>query len=177
MARAPRNRQMPSTPQPGRQDAPPPATASPPPTTQRPPRAPRPAVASASRSSQGSAPTAEPEYLVAGTDCLAGHPPGQPVAVGRTGTVRTKRQARLGFGLVAWCVGGMAVLAVAGIVDARWATFGIQVGVIWLAFAALLVRRAGHRGRCWRTHSWRQAWGGLAPGSGPPRARRSRRAT
>ena len=59
----------------------------------------------------------------------------------------------------------MAFLAAAGITSWTWSHLGAQVAVLWLAFAAFVVRRAGHRKRCWRTRTWRHAWGGLAPGS------------
>jgi hypothetical protein len=108
----------------------------------------------------------EPEYLIAGTKCLSGHVRGQELDAGRLGTVPSRKRARIGFGLMLWCVAGLAFLSVGGITDLRWASFAAQVAVLWLVFAAFVVRTAGHRKRCWRTRTWRHAWGGLAPGSG-----------
>ena len=108
----------------------------------------------------------EPEYLITGTGCSAGHVRGLELDAGRLGTVPSRGRARIGFGLVLWCVAGMALLAAAGITSWTWSTLGAQVAVLWLAFAAFVVRTAGHRKRCWRTRTWRHAWGGLAPGTG-----------
>lgn len=107
----------------------------------------------------------EPQHVLAGTGCTAGHERGHELDAGRLGTLPSRKRARVGFGLVLWCVGGMALLAVAGIASWTWSSWGAQVALLWLAFAAYVVRRAGHRKRCWRTRTWRHAWGGLAPGS------------
>ena len=155
MAKSPRERAMPSTPQ------------------DRPP-APPPPAASADRASNPPAPrrhttrvvAVEPDYLIVGTECVSGHVRGQELDAGRLGTVPSRKRARIGFGLVLWCVAGLAFLAVGGITELRWATLAAQVAVLWLVFAAFVVRTAGHRKRCWRTRTWRHAWGGLAPGSG-----------
>lgn len=105
-------------------------------------------------------------HLITGTGCTAGHERNQELDGGRLGTVPTKKQSRIGFGLVVWCLGGLAVLAMVGIADRGWASLSVQIAALWLAFAAVLVRRAGHKGRCWRTRTWRHAWGGLVPGKG-----------
>jgi hypothetical protein len=158
MAKSARQRAMPSTPQ------------------TRPPAPPPPAVTPASPDGLESNPPAsgkqatnvlptEPDHLIAGTKCVSGHVRGHELDAGRLGTVPSRKRARIGFGLVVWCVAGLAFLAVGGITDLRWATFAAQVAVLWLVFAAFVVRTAGHRKRCWRTRTWRHAWGGLAPGS------------
>jgi membrane protease YdiL (CAAX protease family) len=82
------------------------------------------------------------------------------------GRLPSKRQARIGLALVAWCLIGLGVLAATGVFGPQWVQFGVQIALLWLAFAGIIMRRAGHRGKCWRTRSWRQAWGGLAPGGG-----------
>lgn len=155
MAKPARRRAMPSTPQ----DRQPPAA----PVAAAPVDRARPATAS--RPAARSVPV-EPEYLVVGTRCTAGHEPGQELDAGRLGQVPSRKRARIGFGLVLWCVAGMALLAAAGITSWTWSTFGALLALLWLAFAALVVRTSGHRKRCWRTRTWRHAWGGLAPGSG-----------
>jgi len=157
MAKSARQRAMPRTPQ-DRPPAPPPPAASAAPDGQKsnPP--------ASLKQTTRVVPT-EPEYLIAGTKCVSGHVRGQELDAGRLGTVPSRKRARIGFGLVVWCVAGLAFLAVGGITDLRWATFAAQVAVLWLVFAAFVVRTAGHRKRCWRTRTWRHAWGGLAPGS------------
>jgi hypothetical protein len=109
---------------------------------------------------------AEPEYLITGTGCKAGHVRGEELDAGRMGTVPSRRRARTGFGLALWCLAGLAVLGAVGVTSWTWPSIAAQVAVIWLAFAAFVVRTSGHRKRCWRTRTWRHAWGGLAPGSG-----------
>ncbi len=158
MARPARQRRMPSTPQ-DRPPAPPAPTAPPAASAERASNPP------ASRKQTTKVVPTEPEYLIAGTGCTAGHVRGQELDAGRLGTVPSRKRARIGFGLVVWCVAGLAFLAVGGITELRWATFAAQVAMLWLAFAAFVVRTAGHRKRCWRTRTWRHAWGGLAPGS------------
>jgi hypothetical protein len=153
MAKSPRERPMPSTPQ-DRPPAPPPAAAA--------DRASNPA---ASRKHSTRAIPVEPQYLIVGTGCVSGHVRGQELDAGRLGTVPSRKRARIGFGLVLWCVAGLALLAVGGVTEVRWATLAAQVALLWLVFAAFVVRTAGHRKRCWRTRTWRHAWGGLAPGS------------
>lgn len=166
MAKSARQRAMPSTPQ-ERPATPPPADApgGSEPTAAGAPGggAPKPVAA---RRSTGPATRAEQEYLITGTGCTAGHLRGHELDAGRLGAVPSQKRARIGFGLVLWCVAGMALLAAAGITSWTWATVGAQVAVVWLAFAAFVVRTSGHRKRCWRTRTWRHAWGGLAPGSG-----------
>jgi hypothetical protein len=155
MAKSSRQRAMPRTPQ-----DPPPA-APPAPTTGD--RASKPPVA---RKPAAHAVAVEPQYLIVGTGCTAGHERGQELDAGRLGRVPSRKRARIGFGLVLWCVAGMAFLAAAGITSWTWSTVGAQLAVLWLAFAAFVVRTSGHRRHCWRTRTWRHAWGGLAPGSG-----------
>ena len=154
MAKSPRERAMPSTPQ-DRPPAPPPPAAS----------ADRAVDPSASHKKTPRAVPAEPAYVIAGTGCVSGHVRGQELDAGRLGTVPSRKRARIGFGLMLWCVAGLARLAVGGITELRWATLAAQVAALWLVFAAFVVRTAGHRKRCWRTRTWRHAWGGLAPGS------------
>jgi hypothetical protein len=162
MAKSSRQRVMPRTPQ----DRPPAPPQSAPPAA--------PAAVPNGRPSSASAPPrpttrtrpVEPEYLITGTGCTAGHVRGQELDAGRLGTVPSRKRARIGFGLVVWCVAGLAFLAAAGITTWTWSTVGAQVAMLWLAFAAFAVRTSGHRRRCWRTRTWRHAWGGLAPGSG-----------
>jgi hypothetical protein len=116
--------------------------------------------------SDGSPPVEpEPTYLVNGTGCTAGHERGRELDAGRIGRVPTKRATRIGFFLVLWCAIGVGL-----VVDLGWLSLGLQLLVLWLAFSAIVQRRSGHRGRCWRTRTWRHAWGGLAPtGSDPTR--------
>lgn len=160
-------RAMPSTPQAGA----PPASAhpsspeadgsTPQPASNGPTRRPvEPAPGSGSPSQ-----TAEPEpaYLIGGTGCTAGHVRGQELDAGRLGRVPSRKATRIGFFLVLWCAIGIGL-----VVDRRWLSLGLQLLVIWLAFSAIVQRRAGHRGRCWRTRTWRHAWGGLAPSSSDP---------
>ncbi len=107
----------------------------------------------------------EPEHLVAGTGCVGGHLPGMELDAGRIGLVPTARKTWIGVGLIAWVLGGALLLG-----RPQWASLGAQVAVLWLGLAALVVRNLGHRGKCWRTRTWRHAWGGLVPtGSDPTR--------
>jgi hypothetical protein len=154
MAKSARQRAMPSTPQ-DRPGALPPA---------------RPVDAGALPGSPAPSKTAHPapahpDYLIAGTRCTAGHERGRELDAGRLGAVPSRKRARIGFGLVLWCVAGLAFLAGAGITSWTWAVVGTQAAVLWLAFATVVVRTSGHRRRCWLTRSWRHAWGGLAPGA------------
>ncbi len=153
MAKSSRQRAMPSTPQerPARAPAAAPLGEGAPPPTGR---------TTASRPAP-----VEAGYLITGTGCTAGHVRGQELDAGRLGVVPSRKRARIGFGLVLWCMAGMAFLATAGITSWTWSTLIAQVAMLWLAFAAFVVRRAGHRKRCWRTRTWRHAWGGLAPGA------------
>jgi hypothetical protein len=105
----------------------------------------------------------EPAYLITGTECLAGHERGHELEAGRLGAVPTKKASRIGFGLVLWCTIGIAF-----VVDRRWVGLGLQLVVIWLIYSAIVQRRFGHRRRCWRTRTWRHAWGGLAMGTSDP---------
>lgn len=120
----------------------------------------QPASGAPARSAKpGGTPSREPDYLIAGTGCTAGHPRGHELDAGRLGTVPSRRATRIGVFLVLWCAVGLGL-----VVDSRWLSFGIQMLLLWLAFSAIVQRRAGHRGHCWRTRTWRHAWGGLAPG-------------
>lgn len=122
------------------------------------PKSPRPAPTIQAR--------VEPEHVVTGTRCVAGHTPGAEFDAGRMGILPTRKQAFIGFGLVAWCLGGLAVMAMTGIAEGAWVALGVQFTAAWFVLAAVFVHRGGHRRRCWRTRTWRHAWGGLAPGSG-----------
>jgi hypothetical protein len=139
-----------------------------------PPKADTGATAPTSRSAPSgggqrpSAASGEPDYLVTGTGCTAGHVRGRELDAGRIGRVPSRRATRVGLFLVLWCAIGLGL-----VVDPAWIGFGLQVLALWLAFSAIVQRRAGHRGHCWRTRSWRHAWGGLAP-SGVDRKRASR---
>jgi hypothetical protein len=108
----------------------------------------------------------EPAYLITGTECLSGHERGETFMTGNLGKLPTRKKARVGFIVVVWCLVGFTIIHYAGATEQNWTIFAVQLALLWLAFAAVLVRRAGHRKRCWRTRSWRHAWGGLAPGSG-----------
>ncbi len=169
MAKRARQRAMPSTP------------AAHPPTRNTPARAAgstsatsRPATPAPRAKVGGTTKRIEVPYLIAGTDCIAGHVRDQELDGGRIGTVPTRKQSRIGFALVVWCLGGLAVMSLTGITTGGWARFGAQIALLWLAFTAVLVRRAGHRGRCWRTRTWRHAWGGLVPGPDRTREREAR---
>lgn len=104
--------------------------------------------------------SSDPDHLINGTGCLAGHQRGHELDAGRHGQVPTRRATRIGFFLVLWCAVGLGL-----VVDLGWLSLGLQLLVLWLVFTAFVQRRAGHRGRCWRTRTWRHAWGGLAPAS------------
>lgn len=108
----------------------------------------------------------EPAHVIAGTDCLAGHERGETFTTGNLGKLPSRKKARVGFTVVLWCLAGFTIINYAGVTERNWTMLAVQLALLWLAFAAVLVRRAGHRKRCWRTRSWRHAWGGLAPGSG-----------
>ncbi|HSO04484.1 MAG TPA: hypothetical protein VLQ92_08395, partial [Candidatus Limnocylindrales bacterium] len=139
MAKSARQRAMPRTPQ-ERPTTPPAAdlAASPP----GPPAAEHAPAPAAPRAPTSRPTRVEPEYLIAGTRCTAGHTRGQELDAGRLGLVPSRKRARIGFGLVLWCVAGMAVLAAAGIASWTWSSWGAQVALLWLAFAAFVVRRA-----------------------------------
>lgn len=107
-------------------------------------------------------------FLVEGTRCRGGHPRGRELDSAALGRVPSRRAAWRGFILVLWCAVGVGVL-----VAVQWRGPGslavlllLPVLVLWLAFSAVLQRRAGHRGRCWRVRTWRHAWGGLLPFGG-----------
>jgi hypothetical protein len=118
-------------------------------------------------SKDASAPTRdEPAYIITGTECLSGHERGETFTTGNLGKLPTRKKARVGFTVVLWCLVGFTIIHYAGVTEQNWTMLAVQLALLWLAFAAVLVRRAGHRKRCWRTRSWRHAWGGLAPGSG-----------
>jgi hypothetical protein len=93
---------------------------------------------------------------------VGGHERGRELEARRLGRVPSARLTRIGFGLVIWCVAGSLFLA-----QGRFALLALQVTLLWLALSAVVQRRAGHRGRCWRTRAWRHAWGGLVPGVQP----------
>jgi len=98
-------------------------------------------------------------FLITGSDCTGGHEPGRELQAGPIGTLPTRRTAMIGFGLVLWGSIGLAI-----ILDPRWVGTAVLLLGSWLLFSAVVQRRLGHRGRCWRTRAWRQAWGGLVPG-------------
>ncbi|MGB8021146.1 MAG: hypothetical protein WCF04_07965 [Candidatus Nanopelagicales bacterium] len=157
MARASRARALPSTPDPRLAQAPGGAPAA-----GRSPAAGHPKDATgAATPAQSPAPRrpvrTEPEYLVRGTGCVSGHVRGRELETERIGRVPSRRSTRIGLALVLWCIVGLAFL-----VDPKWASFGIRLAVVWLALSAIVMRRAGHRGHCWRTRTWRHAWGGFA---------------
>lgn len=163
MAKSGHERPMPSTP--GQRPEPPaqpPATSAEPSTGKAKHVPARPAA-----STDASAPTRdEPDHVIVGTGCVSGHERGSALTTGNLGKLPTRKKARIGFGVVVWCLVGFTVIHYAGASERNWTLFAVQLALVWLAFAALLVRRAGHRKHCWRTRSWRHAWGGLAPGSG-----------
>jgi hypothetical protein len=159
MAKGSRNRAMPSTPAPRAEQ----------PAEEQPVSAAAPVAAAGPRAqdrASAAAPAAarpEPAYLLAGTDCVAGHARGHELESPGIGRTPTRKAARTGFALVLWCTIGVAFL-----VDRKWLAIGIQALVLWLVFSAFVQRRAGHRKRCWRTRTWRHAWGGLVPTGGDP---------
>ncbi len=104
-------------------------------------------------------------YVIAGTDCLAGHEAGQALEAGPIGTLPTRRTAWIGFGLLLWCGVGVAIV-LERMGFAGWIPYTVVAALAWLLFSAFVQRRLGHRGKCWRTRAWRQAWGGLVPGRG-----------
>lgn len=106
----------------------------------------------------------EPEYLVQGTKCVGGHARGEELISAGIGRVPTRRATWMGIALVLWCA-----LGVSFVVDPMWLLFGFQLLLLWLAFSAVVQRRAGHRRRCWRTRAWRHAWGGLVPTAKDPK--------
>lgn len=160
MAKGKGQRPLPSTPGSGTSPAvQPPSGRTPEPTAPASPAAiPAPAPREATPAS-GRARVDEP-YVLAGTGCLAGHERGHELEAGPIGTLPTRRTGWIGFGLVLWCSIGLAL-----ILDPQWVGIGVLVLLAWLAFSGLVQRRLGHRGKCWRTRTWRQAWGGLVPGS------------
>ena len=103
-------------------------------------------------------PRPEPEYLMKGTGCVAGHAPGRERDAGPIGDLPTARTTWIGVSLLMWCGLGVYFL-----VDPRWMDLAILGLLLWLGFSALVQRRAGHRGKCLRTRAWRHAWGGLVP--------------
>lgn len=150
-----RGRSLPSTPDPRRAPGTPPSGSS---TA----GAPTPRPSAQGRAVPVRPVTKEPEYLVQGTGCTAGHEPGHELLTRRLGRVPSKRLTRIGLGLVVWCFLGSLFLA-----KGKWAQLAIELIVLWLALSAVVQRRAGHKGRCWRTRSWRHAWGGLVPVAAP----------
>lgn len=101
---------------------------------------------------------AEPEYLIAGTGCKQGHEPGLELIEPKLGKVPSRRLSRIGVGLILWAMLGMTFLP-----NPNWLALALVLSVLWLIFSGFVQRRAGHRGHCWRTRSWRYAWGGLVP--------------
>lgn len=100
----------------------------------------------------------EAEYLVLGTGCRAGHDEGEELIEPRLGKVPSRRMTRIGVGLLVWVLLGLVFLAPVG-----WTGLALIAGLLWLGFSGIVQRRSGHRGHCWRTRSWRYAWGGLVP--------------
>lgn len=100
----------------------------------------------------------EPRYLVEGTRCLRGHDPGSEMVEPRLGKVPGQRITRIGVGLIVWALLGLAFLT-----NLLYISLALIGAVLWQSISALVQRRAGHRGHCWRTRSWRYAWGGIVP--------------
>lgn len=103
------------------------------------------------------------KFLVVGTECLAGHTRGSELDAGPLGRVPSKKTTWIGVSLVLWCGLGIATLFWRMQLPPTWVTLGVIVLLAWLAFSAVIQRRLGHRGRCWRVRTWRHAWGGLVP--------------
>ena len=103
-------------------------------------------------------PRDEPAYLIEGTGCVAGHERGRERDAGPLGQLPSARTTWIGVGLLVWCSAGLYFL-----VSPLWIDLAVLALLLWLAFSAFVQRRAGHRGRCWRTRTWRHAWGGLVP--------------
>ena len=108
-------------------------------------------------------PREERAYLRTGTKCVAGHDRGQEFDSGRLGVLPTRKAGMAGFALVIWCTVGLGL-----ILDAGLTFVVIQFILLWLLFSAVVQRRMGHRGKCWRTRAWRHAWGGFLPRSSTP---------
>jgi hypothetical protein len=100
----------------------------------------------------------EPLYLIKGTGCLAGHEPGAELIGGKLGKVPSQRTTRIGVGLIIWILLGIVFLS-----NLLWLALALLGGVIWIILSAVVQRRSGHRRHCWRTRTWRYAWGGLVP--------------
>lgn len=162
-----RSRSLPSTPDPRRAPEPgggPGGPGSPSPGSTSASRTPATHRATGAPTRTPAASPAEPDYLVAGTGCVRGHERGAELVTARLGKVPSRKMTRIGFGLVIWCLLGAAFLA-----RGRYAVLGLEIAALWLAFSAVVQRRAGHRRRCWRTRTWRHAWGGLVPVGQPKR--------
>ena len=160
-----RGRSLPSTPDPRRASEPTPGpdeTGAP---ASRPAGARRTAANRTPGSPSRTAPTgSEPDCLITGTGCVSGHERGAELVTSRLGKVPSRKMTRIGFGLVVWCLLGAAFLA-----KGRYAVLGLEIAALWLAFSAIVQRRAGQRWRGWRTRTWRHAWGGLVPVGQPKR--------
>lgn len=100
----------------------------------------------------------EPRYLIVGTGCRAGHEPGAELLGGKLGKVPSRKTTRIGVGLLIWLLFGVVFLS-----NLLWLMLALIGGASWLTLSAAVQRRSGHRGHCWRSRSWRYAWGGLVP--------------
>lgn len=100
----------------------------------------------------------EPRYLIVGTGCRAGHEPGAELLEGKLGKVPSRKTTRIGVGLLIWLLFGIVFLS-----NLLWLLLALIGGATWLTLSAAVQRRSGHRGHCWRSRSWRYAWGGLVP--------------
>lgn len=106
----------------------------------------------------------EPEYLVAGTGCVSGHQAGSELVDG-LGDLPSAKLSKIGIGLIAWAMFGMAVLGQLPLLN-----LALIAAVLWMLFSLVVQHRSGHRGRCRLTRAWRHAWGGLVPvGKDPTR--------
>jgi hypothetical protein len=100
----------------------------------------------------------EPLYLITGTGCIAGHEPGSELIGGKLGKVPSQKTTRIGVGLIIWLLLGIVFLT-----NLLWLALSLLGGTAWIIMSAVVQRRSGHRGHCWRTRLWRYAWGGLVP--------------
>ena len=163
MSKPKHDRSMPSTPRPptdrdARRQPATDDTASPTGSARARGSSPRSGAGSGAEDGRSSEPRPEPEYLMKGTGCVAGHVRGRERDAGPIGELPTARTTWIGVSLLVWCGVGLYFL-----VDPRWMDLAILGLLLWLGFSAFVQRRAGHRGRCWRTRAWRHAWGGLVP--------------
>lgn len=117
-----------------------------------------PAASAQERRAEAPAPVTEPDYLLQGTGCVAGHERGQELVESRLGRVPSARLTKIGFGVTLWIAIGVIFIA-----PPMWSLVALIGGVLWTLYSLFVQHRGGHRGHCRRTRAWRYAWGGLVP--------------